>query len=734
MASIKERLKFKSMTPALDGYPSKSEKIKEKYQHVFNDFPSLVLNYILSLFPILTWIKNYNFTWLYGDAVAGMTAGLVVIPQGMAYALVVGLTPEYGLYSSFVGVSIYFLFSTSKDITIGPTAVMSLLMGQNLASIQASHTDPANPAAPIVTLAVAFAFMSGIISLIIGLLRFGKILVDYISAPVIAGFTTGSALTISIGQVYKILNISGVDSKEPAYIVVGKTFKNLPSTKIDAALGITGLVCLYSIKYGTRYFAKRYPSKERAFFFIGILRNIFVVILGAVVAYLAGLGQSKNPFKILKDVPSGFTHIGVPGLDSDVLRQIAPYLPGVTIILILEHIAIAKSFGRINNYRITPSQELIAIGVTNFIGSFFGAYPATGSFSRSAIKSKSGVRTPLADIFSAILVMLALYVLTPAFYYIPDAVLSAVIFHAVLDLISSPEYVFQLWEAQFWDFLVFVVAVVFTFFFTVEYGIYFSVALSTLVLLVRLARPKYESLGRIKLDDINEDSTSGEKYAYAPLESKSFKSITEPPPDGVLIFRIDEALIYPNASYIDDQILDYAKSKTRRIYKPPSKKGDRPWNDSSYKDDNQEQIENSNKPLLKAVVFDFVAISSLDSTGLQSIIDIREELDRYSGHKVEYHFANVLSKSIKKSLIYGGFGQMKEDEKESSAHVPTKENKDLEKNIIDSPQSNEVITIINNEEDNSEHDTISIVDNKKQKNFFHFTLPEAVSAATDGAW
>ncbi|CAJ0896173.1 7531_t:CDS:2, partial [Entrophospora sp. SA101] len=619
-------------------------------------------------------------------AVAGMTAGLVVIPQGMAYALLVGLTPEYGLYSSFVGVSIYFLFSTSKDITIGPTAVMSLLMGQNLASIQASHTDPANPAAPLVTLAVAFAFMSGIIALIIGLLRFGKILVDYISAPVIAGFTTGSALTISIGQVYKILNISGVDSKEPAYIVVGKTFKNLPSTKIDAALGITGLVCLYSIKYGTRYFAKRYPSKERAFFFIGILRNIFVVILGAFVAYLAGLGQSKNPFKILKDVPSGFTHVGVPVLDSNVLRQIAPYLPGVTIILILEHIAIAKSFGRINNYRITPSQELIAIGITNFVGSFFGAYPATGSFSRSAIKSKSGVRTPLADIFSAILVMLALYVLTPAFYYIPDAVLSAVIFHAVLDLIS-----------------------------------------------IRLARPKYESLGRIKLDDINEDSTSGEKYAYAPLESKSFKSIIEPPPDGVLIFRIDEALIYPNASYIDDQILDYAKSKTRRIYKPPSKTGDRPWNDSSYRDDNQEQIENSNKPLLKAVVFDFVAISSLDSTGLQSIIDIRKELDRYSGHKVEYHFANVLSKSIKKSLIYGGFGQMEEDEKESNAHIPTKENKDLEKNIIDSPQSNEAITRINNEEDNSDHNTISIVDNKKQKNFFHFTLPEAVSAATDGA-
>ncbi|CAJ0648622.1 5559_t:CDS:2 [Entrophospora sp. SA101] len=368
----------------------------------------------------------------------------------------------------------------------------------------------------------------------------------------------------------------------------------------------------------------------------------------------------------------------------------------------------------------TPSQELIAIGITNFVGSFFGAYPATGSFSRSAIKSKSGVRTPLADIFSAILVMLALYVLTPAFYYIPDAVLSAVIFHAVLDLISSPEYVFQLWEAQFWDFLVFVVAVVFTFFFTVE--------------VIRLARPKYESLGRIKLDDINEDSTSGEKYAYAPLESKSFKSIIEPPPDGVLIFRIDEALIYPNASYIDDQILDYAKSKTRRIYKPPSKTGDRPWNDSSYRDDNQEQIENSNKPLLKAVVFDFVAISSLDSTGLQSIIDIRKELDRYSGHKVEYHFANVLSKSIKKSLIYGGFGQMEEDEKESNAHIPTKENKDLEKNIIDSPQSNEAITRINNEEDNSDHNTISIVDNKKQKNFFHFTLPEAVSAATDGAW
>lgn len=202
----------------------------------------------------------------------------------------------------------------------------------------------------------------------------------------------------------------------------------------------------------------------RLFFFLSVLRNAFAVLVLTIAAWLYTRHRrtkgGKYPIKILQTVPAGFKHIGQPVIDRGLLSALAPELPVATIILLLEHIAISKcklsiippnhsailtylllAFGRLNGYKINPNQELIAIGVTNTIGSCFGAYPATGSFSRSALKSKSGVRTPAAGIITALVVIVALYGLTPAFYWIPNAGLSAVIIHAVADLVASPSQV-----------------------------------------------------------------------------------------------------------------------------------------------------------------------------------------------------------------------------------------------------------------------------------------------------
>jgi sodium-independent sulfate anion transporter 11 len=356
----------------------------------------------------------------------------------------------------------------------------------------------------------------------------------------------------------------------------------------------------------------------------------------------------------------------------------------------LEHVAIAKSFGRINDYKVNESQELIAIGITNVIGSFFNAYPATGSFSRTAIKSKSGVRTPLAGVFSGILVIIALYS-TSAFYFIPDSVLSAVIIHAVLDLISSPQYVKQLWRIQFWDFMVFFVGVVITFFTTVEYGIYVSAGLALVVLLVRIARPRFDSLGQLSLT-----TKGGEKrYAYVPVNHPSFESAINPP-DGVLIFRLKESLTYPNSGYIDNQIVDYARENTKRFYKQAANKGDRPWNEIPHKSKNEET--KADKPRLNAVVFDLAAVSIIDSTGIQAFSDIRKELNKHADQQVEYHFANIIDEKIEEILVLAGFGF----------------SNDIE---------------IGNEKVDEETGTeVTQVSTKK---FFHLTLDEAVAAATN---
>lgn len=269
------------------------------------------------------------------------------------------------MYSSFIGLCIYCLLGTSKDISIGPTAVMSLLVGQTVASATASgvYTGP--------QVAVTLSIFSGFIALFIGLTRLG-ILVDFIPGPAIHGFMTGSSITISIGQWPKLFGITGVNTHDSAYLVFGNFFKHLPETKVDVAFGLVGLLWLYSVRFGTAYLSKRYPRYERWLFFFNIMRNGILVIFGTLLAFLINIGKSKSPISILGTVPSGFTAMAVPDINVGLLSEVASTLPSVVIILVLEHVAIAKSFGRISNYKIDPDQEIIAIGAANVVGSFFG--------------------------------------------------------------------------------------------------------------------------------------------------------------------------------------------------------------------------------------------------------------------------------------------------------------------------------------------------------------------------
>lgn len=353
------------------------------------------------------WILHYNLRWLIGDLIAGITVGLVLVPQAMvrlhrsrpsthlltrslppqSYARIATLPLQYGLYASFTGVMIYALFATSKDVTIGPVAVMSLEVARIIHHVQSSPGGE-QYSAPII--ATATAFLCGIIVLGIGLLRIGW-LIEFIPSPSIAGFMTGSALSIATGQWPSVMGYSNkLNTRESTYLVIINSLKLLPETQLDAAFGLTALAFLYIVRWALQRVERRArnPIVKRLAFFALTLRTAFTIIILTVAswAFLRNMDPADYPIKILRDVPSGFRHMGQPELPTGLLSLIAPQLPVATIILLLEHIAIAKSFGRVNNYKIDPNQELIAIGVSNLVGTLFGAYPATGSFSRSAIK------------------------------------------------------------------------------------------------------------------------------------------------------------------------------------------------------------------------------------------------------------------------------------------------------------------------------------------------------------
>lgn len=688
-----------------------------------------VKDYGLSLFPILKWILHYNLAWLYSDVIAGITVGIVLVPQSMSYAQIATLPAEYGLYSAFVGVMIYCLFATSKDVSIGPVAVMSLEMAKVIARVQAR-----DPSLPGPVIATCLSLICGAISLGVGLLRLGFIL-EFISVPSVLGFMSGSAFSIIAGQVPGLMGFNKlVNTRESTYKVVIETLKHLPDTKLDAVFGLIPLFMLYAWKWTCDYLPKRYPKSRIWCFFIQALRNGFVIVLFTVISWAKVRHIPKGhklPISVLGTVPSGLKHVGVMSFPDNIMGSIGPELPAATIVLLLEHIAISKSFGRINDYKIVPDQELIAIGVTNLVGTFFNAYPATGSFSRSALKAKCNVKTPLAGIFTGACVLLALYCLTSAFYYIPKATLCAVIIHAVSDLIAQYTVPIYMYKVAPVDCVIFVVAVFITVFSSIENGIYFAICASCANLLFHIAMPTGVFLGRVKVVEVinpviykGESSSSNgsigvediyvhhdtkksnsndygshihqleSNIATVNLEATSDKPTKQqsnnikfhtkwvpiskkstinsnlnilPPPPGVKVFRLNESFIYINCSRQYDLIFDEITSTTRRGEQQHSLKNiDRPWNDpgslrlpwKKYTAEEEAEIVNfvDQRPLLKILVLDFSQCTQVDSTSMQTLIDLRKALNKYTNHEVEFHFVGILDEWVKRALINIGFG------------------------------------------------------------------------------
>lgn len=337
-----------------------------------------------------------------------------------------------------------------------------------------------------------------------------------------------------------------------------------------------------------------------------------------------------------------------------------------------------------NNYTIDPSQEMVAIGVSNLLGPFLGGYPATGSFSRTAIKSKAGVRTPFAGVITALVVLLAIYALPAVFFYIPNATLSGVIIHAVLDLITPPNTVYRFWRISPLEVPIFFAGVLVTIFSTIENGIYTTICVSAALLLFRLFKARGRFLGRVKvrsvegehllgdepktksIDDAlkprssNRDNEDSTREVFLPIDhhdgTNPDVSLQTPAP-GIFIYRFSEGYNYPNANhYLDYMVATIFKQTRRTNPHAYGKLGDRPWNDPGPRRGKALEVDD-HKPTLKAVILDFSSVNNVDITSVQHLIDVRNQLDRYaSPETVEWHFACINNRWTKRALAAAGFG------------------------------------------------------------------------------
>lgn len=591
----------------------------------------------------------------------------------MAYAKLAQLPFEFGLYSSFMGVLIYWFFATSKDITIGPVAVLSTVTGNVVLKAEATGVNASRD-----VIASSLAVIAGSIVLFLGLARLGWI-VEVISLPAISAFMTGSAISIAAGQVPAMMGISGFSTREETYKVIINTLKHLGTTNLNASFGLTSLFALYFIRWLCGFLAKKYPSKAKMFFFINTLRTVFIILLYVLFSYLVNRNHRSKPrISVLGPVPRGFQHARVPNITIPIIKSFVSELPSTVIVLLIEHISISKSFGRVNNYTINPSQELVAIGISNCLGPFLGAYPATGSFSRTAIKSKAGVRTPFAGVITAVIVLLAIYALPAMFWYIPNATLSAVIIHAVGDLIVSPNTVYQFWRISPIEVPIFFAGVLVTVFSSIENGIYTTVGVSFALWAFRAFKARGRFLGRAKIhsvvgDHLLDPSDDKQVHKQNPNESEdSVRSIflpidhhdgsnpqiqLEDPYPGIFLYRFSEGFNYPNANHYLDDLVETIFKKTRRTNPATyGKIGDRPWNDPGPRRGKETEVADD-RPTLKAIILDFSSVNNVDLTSVQNLIDVRNQLDKYATpDTVDWHFCNINNRWTKRALAAAGFG------------------------------------------------------------------------------
>ncbi|XP_023555092.1 sodium-independent sulfate anion transporter isoform X4 [Octodon degus] len=440
--------------------------------------------------PFLAWLPQYSLQWLKMDFIAGLSVGLTVIPQALAYAEVAGLPPQYGLYSAFMGCFVYFFLGTSRDVTLGPTAIMSLLV-----SFYTFH-EPAY--------AVLLAFLSGCIQLTMGFLHLGFVL-DFVSCPVIKGFTSAAAVTIGFGQIKNLLGLRNIPSQ--FFLQVYRTFRSITETRVgDAILGLVCMVLLLVLKLMRDHMPPVRPEMALGVrlscglvWTAATARNALVVSFAALVAYSFEV-TGHRPFILTGEISKGLPPARVPPFSvstangtasfTEMVQDMGAGLAVVPLIGLLESIAVAKAFASQNDYRVDANQELLAIGLTNTLGSFISSYPITGSFGRTAVNAQSGVCTPAGGLVTGVLVLLSLDYLTSLFYYIPKAALAAVIIMAVAPLFDTKIFG-TLWRVKRLDLLPLCVTFLLCFW-EVQYGILAGTLVSMLLLLHSVARPKVQ--------------------------------------------------------------------------------------------------------------------------------------------------------------------------------------------------------------------------------------------------
>ena len=475
-------------------------------------------------FPILEWLPNLSKKSIQNDFVAGLTVGIMLVPQGMAYALLAGLPPVFGLYAALVPQVIYAIMGTSRQLSVGPVAMDSLLVASGLAALKLSGINE------YISMAIFLAFFMGLIQLVLGFLRMG-FLVNFLSKPVISGFTSAAAIIIGLSQLKHLVGAPFESSNKIHLLLIEFIDKSSQIHLITLFIGLIAIAILVLLK-------KLNPSIPGA---------LIAVILSSV--WIKYFGENSG-VSIVGLVPEGLPSFRLPEIELINITKILPLALTLALIAFMEAISVAKAIEEKKDYSINPNQELIALGASNIVGSLFQSYPTTGGFSRTAVNDQAGANSGLASIISAIVVGLTLLFLTPLFYFLPNTILASIIMVAVFKLIDfeSPK---KLWKSSKSEFYILLFTFFITLFIGIKEGIILGVLASLLLLVYRSTQPHVAVLGKIKGTDYFKDI---DRFTE---DIETYESL--------LLLRFDEQIYFGNSQFFKEQLLERVNQKKGKL-------------------------------------------------------------------------------------------------------------------------------------------------------------------------
>jgi SulP family sulfate permease len=478
----------------------------------------------LESLTLTRWLSDYSSETLQHDMTAGLTVGVMLIPQSMAYAVIAGLPPIYGLYGSLVPLLVYPAFATSRQLAIGPQALDMLILAAGLGAVAQAGTGE------YLTLAIVVTAMVGLLQIAMGAIQLGFV-ANLLSRPVITGLTSAAALIIVFSQLGSLLGVDLGNSKY-VHIVIWRAFQHLGEIHVlSMGIGAVAIALLILL-----------PKLNQ------LIPEALIVVLLATGASYAFSFEARG-VSVIGSIPMGLPDLSLPAMNPGTLKALLPAAITLALVQFMKNVSLGRVFATRHGYTIDANKELVGIGSANLVGAFFSSIPVSGSFSRSAVNDRTGARTPLANWFTAGVIALTLLFLTPLFYYLPTPALAAIIIVAGISLIDLHE-LRNLFEARRRDGYIALFTAACTLFIGIQEGILLGIGASVIGVLYRISRPNVAELGHVPGTRHFRDL---ERFGQA-VQLKD-----------TMVLRVDASFSFANAEYFKDFILEKSEREGRNV-------------------------------------------------------------------------------------------------------------------------------------------------------------------------